>query len=74
MANIDDAPWIRETELYGVPDGSTPICPVCGKEAELAYYDHHGDVIGCDNCLHVGDPCDDMRFFPDESGDNDGSW
>lgn len=50
---IQDAPWIREAEMNGMPpydDDPDPICPVCGKECETIYT-HDGEPVGCDECL-----------------------
>ena len=54
MQQIPDAPWIREAELYGVPESPAPVCPVCGEECET-YYIQDRAVIGCDRCVRCKD-------------------
>ena len=58
MAEIPDAPWIRQAEMYGVPDNDiTPDiidCPVCGKACSTIYA-KWPDVFGCENCVDVWD-------------------
>ena len=61
MANIPDAPWIRETEATGccsygfwnqpAKDERTPVCPVCGEEADEFYKNKDGEIVGCFNCI-----------------------
>ena len=51
MTQIPDAPWVREAEMFGEPDYPEPICPICGAEAEYAYYDSEDNLLGCDNCI-----------------------
>ena len=51
--DVPDAPWIRDAEINGMPEGDTVYCPVCGAEdPEDFYTDVTGvDVIGCDCCM-----------------------
>ena len=70
MYDLKDDPVIRCMERTGSPlweqEEELAVCPVCGEECETAYYDRYGDVVGCDCCLHRGDPCKDHRFLPRE--------
>ena len=35
------------------------ICPVCGEEVyETVFVSNDGEVLGCDNCAHIKEPCD----------------
>ena len=69
-ADLKDDPVIRCMERTGNPpwerEEEQAVCPVCGEECETAYYDRYGDVMGCDCCLHRGDPYKDHRFLPRE--------
>lgn len=58
MMDLPDAPWIREAELYGVPEAEDVYCPVCGEEnPEYFYTDGTGiDVVGCSCCIKRYDP------------------
>ena len=38
----------------------TPICDVCGKEAEIFYYDKHKDFVGCDECIKIKDAWEEV--------------
>ena len=53
MNQIPDAPWIAETERYGIPERLKVKCPVCGAECEKLYMDQSKYVHGCDNCMRV---------------------
>ena len=68
--DLKDVPVIRSLERTGClpweQEEEQAVCPVCGEECETAYYDRYGDVVGCDCCLHRGDPCKDHRFLPGE--------
>lgn len=48
---LQDAPWIRNAEMYGADDpGPDPKCPVCGEECETIFLDREGDPFGCEWC------------------------
>lgn len=52
MSQLPDAPWIREAEMYGVPEPPPVHCPVCRKECEWIYVDAESDsAVGCDECI-----------------------
>jgi hypothetical protein len=59
MNDLPDAPWIREAEMYGLPEAPAPICPCCGQECDTYYYTWdegiRGDVVGCENCIRAED-------------------
>lgn len=55
---IDNAPWIREAELNGIPEPPPPPhCPICGQDTEL-FYLQNGEIIGCENCIESADAYD----------------
>ncbi|MEA4932588.1 MAG: hypothetical protein VB071_03225 [Lawsonibacter sp.] len=50
---IPDHPIIRNMERTGYPDGREPrgpVCPVCGREADV-FYQRDGEIIGCWGCV-----------------------
>lgn len=51
--DIPDAPWIRDAEINGMPEGDTVYCPVCGAEDPDEFFtdETKTDVIGCDCCM-----------------------
>lgn len=55
MTQLDDAPWVKQTELFG-PDEEEEIeysCPVCGEERpEDLCFNNYGEIIGCNCCCH----------------------
>lgn len=55
MTQLADAPWIKQTELFG-PDEEEEIeysCPVCGEsQPETFVFDRSGDIVGCNCCCH----------------------
>lgn len=56
MVPVPDAPWIRETEQYGMPENNIVVkCDVCGCECEELVFDRFDNVIGCDQCVHYRD-------------------
>ncbi len=63
MYDLKDDPVIRALERTGTLTEEEAICPVCGEECDTAFYDRDGEVIGCDCCLHRGDPWKDPRFL-----------
>ncbi len=56
MIDLPDAPWIRETELHGMPEADDINCPVCGAENPEFFYLDGFDVIGCNDCVKRCDP------------------
>ena len=58
MNDLPDAPWIREAEQFGVPEGPVPTCPCCGEECDNYFTDGSGDIIGCENCVRKVDAYD----------------
>ena len=57
--DIPDAPWIREAEVYGMPEAETIYCPICGAEdPEDLWTDSDGEVVGCECCLKRVDAYD----------------
>lgn len=58
MIDLPDAPWIREAELYGMPDAPDVYCPICGAENPDDFFtDQTGsEVIGCSECMRRYDP------------------
>ena len=58
MEQIPDAPWIRQAELYGVPDDDPVECPICGNDCDTIYLDKSGVVCGCENCMTKQDAWD----------------
>lgn len=58
MMDLPDAPWIREAELYGMPEAENFYCPVCGAENPEKFYEVDGEVIGCEECVKTHDAYD----------------
>lgn len=57
MIQLPDAPWIREAELFGPPEGDHVYCPYCNEEdPEYFVLDSGGEVIGCSCCTSQADP------------------
>lgn len=51
---MKDHPTIENLINTGTPDGRlelTPVCPVCGEEADDIYKNVYGEIIGCDKCI-----------------------
>ena len=69
---IPDAPWIREAEMYGMPDVEDCCCPVCGAEdPEKFYYARETDeVLGCSECIGESDPYEFLADHREEGGLN----
>lgn len=65
MAQIPDAPWIRQAEMYGVDEGPTILCPCCGEEAEDFIVDENHTVVGCNHCTRSMDPWDWFERYGD---------
>lgn len=60
MITIPDAPWIRDAELNGMPEGDEVNCPICGRRCEDIYLDLNNDPVGCDCCIRIKDAFDWM--------------
>ena len=58
MIGLKDAPWIREAEINGMPEGCSVLCPVCGSEADTFYNGPDGEIFACDRCLKSVDAYD----------------
>lgn len=53
---LPDAPYIRQAELYGVPEPEEWECPVCGADkADNIYLDENGTILGCSCCVQEKD-------------------
>lgn len=66
--SFPDHPIIRNCERTGYPDVKAPehpVCPVCGEECSDVYSTRHGDIVGCDVCLTLGDAWEEPQCFPD---------
>ena len=61
MTQIPDAPWIREAEIFGMPEGDSVYCPCCGEENPEYFYTDCGDVVGCSECINWEDPFADVN-------------
>lgn len=57
MADIKDAPYIRDAELFGMDDVVELEwrCPVCGADHPDDLYIQDGEVIGCSECVRCKD-------------------
>lgn len=40
------------------PPYTVPVCPICGEETDTLYADKDGEIVGCDNCVHMVDAWD----------------
>lgn len=40
------------------PEQQNPVCPECGEECEVIYFNSCGEVVGCDNCITEKDAYD----------------
>ena len=71
MAQIPDAPWIREAENWGYPPYDDPEvhCPLCGKECDTIYKDKFGQECGCENCIVIEDAWDWAEEHKEEPGE-----
>ncbi len=51
---IGNHPDIENAIRTGYPHGEPkyPHCPICGEETDTFYKDIHGDIVGCEECLH----------------------
>lgn len=56
MITIPDAPWIRNTEMNGLPDGGDVYCPICNEENPEYFYLQGGEIICCSECVERVDP------------------
>ena len=69
MTQIPDAPWIRDAEINGMPDGDDVYCPVCGAENPETIYLQGGEILGCDECVKRVDGYDYLFDLKQRSGD-----
>ena len=54
----------RETKSY--------YCPVCGEEVyESVYVTNDGEVLGCENCAQIKEPCDMIQSEEDPRADEE---
>lgn len=68
MIDVPDAPWIREAEIFGMPEGENVYCPACNEEnPEWYVVDDYGSVIGCSDCLGRIDPREFYGLGPTEA-------
>ena len=66
MTQLADAPWIREAEMFGPPEGDDIYCPVCGEENPEKFFTVNGEVLGCDCCVQTEDAfswCDKRNLY-----------
>ena len=52
--------------------GKTPsyFCPVCGEEVyETIFVTNDGEVLGCENCAQIKEPCDMIQEEEDPRAD-----
>lgn len=74
MTQLDDAPWIKQTELFG-PDEEEEIeysCPVCGvSQPESFVFDRSGDIVGCNCCCHFKDA---YEFMAEKRAEERSEW
>lgn len=64
MITIPDAPWIRDAENNGMPDGDDVYCPVCNEENPEYFYVQDGEIIGCSECVERVDAVDLANDHP----------
>lgn len=57
MADIKNAPYIRDAELFGMDDDKEFdwVCPVCGALCPEDVYIQEGEVVGCSDCIRCKD-------------------
>ena len=67
---IPDAPWIREAEMYGVPESDGSVCPVCGAWNPDRFSVTHDtdEVLGCSDCVDSVDPYEFLADHREEGG------
>lgn len=53
MKDLPDAPWIREAELYGMPEPRPCRCPVCGSMDPATFIIEDRHIVGCEMCRDV---------------------
>jgi hypothetical protein len=42
-------------------------CPICGEEVyETVFVSNDGEVIGCENCAQIKEPCDMIKDNDDD--------
>lgn len=67
--NIPDHPAINNCERTGWPDGHEPdypICPLCGEECCVIYYDSDDNLVGCNECIRTKEAWEVADCFPQE--------
>ena len=79
MTQLADAPWIREAQLYGMPEGRNVYCPCCHEENPEWFYTDCGDVVGCSECIDWEDPFkdaedDEEHVYCPMCGEEDPEW
>lgn len=48
------------------------FCPVCGEEVyETIFVANDGEVIGCENCAQIKEPCDMIQSDDDAYADEE---
>lgn len=62
---VEDAPWIREAEIFGMDDGPEVRCPVCGALCNEVALDQNDDVVGCNLCIRMKDAVEWMESQDD---------
>lgn len=62
MIEIQNAPWIRDAEAFGMDDPEPVLCPNCHEECETLFVSSDGDVLGCENCVTTNDAFDWMEL------------
>lgn len=58
---LPDHPDIRRCLCsgYAHPQPSVPRCPECGEETDEFYKNSHGEIVGCECCIHLVDAWDE---------------
>ena len=52
-------------------ESRTYYCPICGEEVyETVFVANDGEVLGCENCAQIKEPCD-MLGDPDDNSDSE---
>lgn len=46
------------------------FCPICGEEVyETVFVTNDGEVIGCENCAQIKEPCDILKSLKQEQAE-----
>jgi len=68
MIDLPDAPWIRNAEMYGVPEPEKVYrCPICGEEFPERFLFVYGELVGCDLCAEWRDAEEYAADHPEET-------